>query len=291
MYLGNMSRYKIEIQNINPVIKNYSMLLKSLGIRPNLKLGQVFLINERIVDEQINFADITKKDTVLEIGPGLGVLTTKLSKLAQKVIAIEYDKKLFSYLKDILAENVELIYGDALKVDFPKFNKFVSNIPYQISSPLIFKLIEHKFEHAIIMLQMEFVQRLIASTNTKDYSRLTVMSSYYFDINLLKKVSKNNFLPIPEVGSAIVKLIPKRDRKIANNEQFFFNFVKIVFSERRKMMKNSLINQFPKLFGRRPDLKAKDVINQLPFKNHRPEQLSLEQLIDLSDELHAALID
>ena len=155
--------------------KKYSRIMKSCGIKPNMKLGQNFLIDEKIAEDQINHANITKNDTVLEIGPGLGVLTSKLAKLAKSVIAIEYDKRLYSYLKTMVPENVELINGDALALNFPSFNKFVSNIPYQISSPLLFKLIDYHFDIAIIMLQAEFAQRLCAKPNTKAYSRLTVI--------------------------------------------------------------------------------------------------------------------
>jgi 16S rRNA (adenine1518-N6/adenine1519-N6)-dimethyltransferase len=271
----------------------YSKILKDLGIKPNRNLGQNFLINDDLAQDQINFANLNKTDTVLEIGSGLGILTEKLAARAGKVIAIEYDKKLSSYLENEMPDNVELIYDDALKIQFPKFNKLVSNIPYQISSPLIFKLIDYDFELAILMFQSEFANRLNAKINTKDYSRLTVMAVYHFDIELLCNVPKENFLPIPRVDSAIIELIPNTDKKRAVNEQFFIELVKILFSERRKMIKNSITGQISRLnkFGDLKDHQDKfeDLISRLPNSKSRPEQLEPEELVELADEIYGIL--
>ena len=130
---------------------------------------QVFLIDKAIISRQIRFAKLTKTDTVLEIGPGLGFLTLALAKKAGKVIAIEFDEKLVSHLEPLVPSNVVLIHKDALKIELPKFNKLVANIPYQISSPLIFKLTKYDFDCAILMLQAEFGQRLVAEIGTKQW--------------------------------------------------------------------------------------------------------------------------
>ena len=123
-----------------------------------------------MADRHVEYAEVSCNDTILEVGPGLGILTTRLAEQAKKVIAIEADAKLAAYLRDVLPDNVELIEGDALKVPFPPFDKFVSNIPYSISSPLIFKLLEHDFQRAAVMLQKEFADRMVARPNTDDYS-------------------------------------------------------------------------------------------------------------------------
>jgi 16S rRNA (adenine1518-N6/adenine1519-N6)-dimethyltransferase len=269
------------------VINRYSNILKSLDIRPNLKLGQIFLINEKIVDAQIHSANITPTDVVLEIGPGLGILTGKLAELSKKVIAIEFDKRLCSYLRSVLPENVELIHGDAITQDFPRFNKLVSNIPYQISSPLIFKLISYSFDSAILMLQKEFADRLVASPNTKHYSRLTVMSSYHYDAELLFGVSSENFLPKPRIDSAVIKLNPKTMKNTAHDEELFSKLVKIVFNERRKMMRNSISNNYNIFKIQKAELKK--IILNLPFMDKRPEQITLDQFIQLSNETTDAL--
>ena len=267
--------------------RKYLKILKTLDIKPNLKLGQIFLINERIVEEQICHANLSKQDRVLEIGPGLGILTTKLAARVNKVYAIEYDNRLYSYLKKIVPGNVELILGDAVSMEFPKFNKLVSNIPYQISSPLIFKLINYPLDLAVLMLQAEFANRLIASKNTKDYSRLTVMSSYYFDVEQLFEVPKTNFVPVPKINSAVVKILPKKGRKIATDEKLFARLVRIVFSERRKMMKNSILNNAYRFNISKTQLK--EILANLPFTDCRPEQLALEQFIELADKFHTTI--
>ena len=273
-------------------VKDFKAIMSQLGLKPNRKLGQVFLIDEKVINDQIEFAQLTKKDTVLEIGPGLGLLTTILAQHARKVIAVEFDKKLCSYLADILPDNVIVICADALSIDFPKFNKIVSNVPYQISSPLIFKLIDHRFDLGIFLFQEEFANRLNAVQNTKNYSRLTVMSSYYYDIDLLQYVPSTSFLPVPKINSAIIKIVPKKNKETANNEELFTNLVKVVFNERRKMIKNSLSNQFAKICPPKLDLtksEISDIIVQLPNRTARPEQLSLSQLIQMSNTLHQAL--
>jgi len=265
----------------------YQKLMKSIGFKPKSKLGQVFLIDNDIITEQLDWAKITKHDTILEIGPGLGALTLQLAEVAKKVVAIEYDKKLYAYLQTIIPDNVELHQANVLDIEFPKFNKIVSNIPYQISSPLIFKLIDYHFELAILMFQSEFADRLSAYPNTKDYSRLTVMVSYYFDIKYLRTVLASSYTPIPKVGSAIIELVPKKHKLFANNEPFFFEFVKIIFGSRRKMIRNSLLSLIGKYKLNKPEFK--DILSGLPNTTHRPEQLNLEQLIELSDDLYLRL--
>jgi 16S rRNA (adenine1518-N6/adenine1519-N6)-dimethyltransferase len=274
-------------RGLQNMVNKYNNILKSMGLEPNKRLGQSFLIDEHVVDDQIAFANLTKADIVLEIGPGLGILTNKLAEHVRKVIGIEYDKKLYSYLKTEVPGNVEIIHGDALALDFPKFNKVVSNIPYQISSPLIFKLIDYQFTLAILMLQSEFARRLGAQPNTKEYSRLTIMTSYYYDVELLSNVSKTSFYPEPKIDSQLIKLSPKKARKTARDEHLFSNLIKIVFGERRKMMKNSILDHHFKFNIPKDDLK--EIISGLPNMTSRPEELTLNQLIELADELYIAL--
>ena len=161
-------------------------VLTELGIRPTKNLGQNFLTDPSIIQSQVEFANLTNRDTVLEIGAGLGNLTLELSAHARKVITIEKDKKLGGYLKTIVPDNVELIIGDALDLDFPRFDKIVANLPYKISSPLSFKLMDYEFESAILMYQREFADRIVASPGSKKYGRLTVNLYYRFESRLLR---------------------------------------------------------------------------------------------------------
>jgi 16S rRNA (adenine1518-N6/adenine1519-N6)-dimethyltransferase len=282
-----MGAPKPNSENLKKDSIKYKKIMKSIGFKPKSKLGQVFLIDADIITEQLGWAKITKSDTILEIGPGLGALTLKLAEVAKNVVAIEYDKKLYSYLQSIIPNNVELHRADVLDIDLPKFNKIVSNIPYQISSPLIFKLIDYQFELAILMFQSEFANRLSAYPNTKDYSRLTVMASYYFEIKYLRTVPASSYTPTPKVGSAIIELVPKKHKLLAKFEEFFFEFVKIIFGSRRKMIRNSLMTLIGKYKLSKTELK--DIISGLPNTTCRPEQLNLKQLIELSDDLYLRL--
>jgi len=160
--------------------------LARLGASPTKSKGQNFLVDGRVADRQIEYAQLSSSDTALEVGPGLGVLTSRLAARAGKVIAIETDSKLAAYLRDELPENVELIEGDALEVPFPPFTKFVSNLPYSISSPIIFKLLEHGFQRGVVMLQKEFAERMVAAPDTDDYSRLTVNVFYRAECRILE---------------------------------------------------------------------------------------------------------
>ncbi|HUV82084.1 MAG TPA: 16S rRNA (adenine(1518)-N(6)/adenine(1519)-N(6))-dimethyltransferase RsmA [archaeon] len=244
------------------------------------KYGQHFLTDKLVLHRIIAYADLNKKDTVLEIGGGPGNLTQKLSKAAGRVITIELDRKLADNLKELTKDtNVTVVHGDALKVQFPSFNKVVSNLPYQISSEITFRLLEHQFDFAILMYQLEFADRMIAVAGTSDYSRLTVMAQYHSDIELLEKVPPSAFKPQPKVQSAILKLTPKEPPYRVNDLQFFNRLLKALFSQRRKMLRNSLkaaasMLGFPSenLLKLNPDL-----------LNQRPETLSPEELAELAN--------
>ena len=188
-------------------------ILNKNNIRLNKNLGQNYLIDRNKRDQIVNFANLTKNDVVLEIGPGIGTLTTELADKAKKVIAIEQDSNISSILEKRLADegidNVEVINEDAIICDFPYFNKIVSNLPYQISSPITFKFLNYDFDLAILMYQKEFADRMNSKVGTKQYSRLSAMLYYKADIEFLTKVSPESFIPSPKVDSAVIKITPK----------------------------------------------------------------------------------
>ena len=148
--------------------------LNQLNIKPSQQKGQNFLINSDVIKFQLAQANISSNDIVLEIGGGLGNLTRCIVNNVKKTYVIEADKKLAQFLQDTYSStsNIEVIIGDAVKVDFPSFTKCISNLPYQISSPITFKLLRHPFEMAILMYQKEFAQRFFAVPGSSDYSRL-----------------------------------------------------------------------------------------------------------------------
>ncbi len=241
------------------------------------KLGQNFLINHHVAKREVAYAKITKDDVVLEVGPGKGILTTKLAEKAKKVIAIEIDKQLIEHLYEIIPQNVELINSDALKVDFatlPTFNKIVSNLPFQISSPITFKFLEYKFDVAVLIYQKEFADRMVARPKSKDYSRLSVSTYYRAECKRLETVPKALFHPQPKVDSCMIRLTPRTSPPFSvTSESFFFDLTNKLFNHRRKKIKTILY----KIYGQLD----KDV----PYLDKRVEELNPEQIGELSNIL------
>lgn len=242
------------------------------------KLGQNFLIDKNIAQKEIDYANITKDDIVLEIGPGNGILTKLLAEKAKKVIAIEIDEKLVDNLKNFIPDNVDLIHEDALKVDFgslPKFNKIVSNLPFQISSPITFKFLEHNFDLAVLIYQKEFADRMVATVGSKDYSRLSVGVFYKTKCEIIDIVPKTFFKPQPKVDSGIVRLIPRKKPPFeVADEEFFLDLVKKLFNHRRKKIKTVLKKHYA------PN------IDDLPYLECRVENLSPQEIANLSNILY-----
>ncbi len=230
-------------------------------------------------------ADLGPEDIVLEIGAGVGNLTERLARKAKKVIAIELDPTLVRVLHDRFdkVENIEIISGDALKVDFPEFDKVVSNLPYSISSEITFKLLHHKFKLGILMYQYEFAARMVSLPNCKDYSRLTVDTCYFADASILMKVPKGAFQPAPEVDSAVIKLVPRPAPFKVKDQAFFMDFVGAVFSQRRKKLRNAIFNTNYLL--KIPDIK--EVIARLPedLMSKRAENLTPEELAKVANQI------
>lgn len=228
-----------------------------------MRLGQHFLIDERVAERQVKYANLNSDDIVLEIGAGSGILTKKIARFAN-VIAIEIDEKFIENLKKI--PNVTVINSDVMGIDFNEleFNKVISNLPYQISSPITFKLLEKKFELGILMYQKEFAERLVAKAGNKNYSRLSVMAYYKADWKILEEVPPHAFRPVPKIASCIVSVKPI-GRRFDVDEKAFALVVGSLFKHRRKKIKNAL-----KLEG------LVDV--EMPFGDMRVERLKPEEI-------------
>ena len=226
--------------------KTTKSILDKNGIRLNKNLGQNYLIDQNKRDQIINFGNITKDDVVLEIGSGIGTLTIELAKRAKEVIAIEQDsnicKILSRRLKEEKIDNVELINEDALKIEFPKFNKIVSNLPYQISSPITFKFLDYDFDLAVLMYQKEFALRMNGEVGSKNYSRLAVMLYFKCNVEKLTDVSCESFIPKPKVDSTVIKLTPKESTLTNEDFECYSNFTKALFQHRNKKIRNALID-------------------------------------------------
>ena len=216
--------------------------IKEGGFRTKKKLGQNFMVNEKILDEEVESAKIEKKD-VIEIGPGFGFLTKKLAEKAKKVIAIEKDKSLKPYLEKYLEgfDNVEIIWEDVLGIELPKY-KVVSNIPYQISSPLTFKLLENG-NASVLCYQKEFAERLLAKPGSRKYSRLSATVGFLADVRKLIKVPSSSFWPQPKVDSMIIESTPKE--KPANWKEIKALIDKIFLYPNKKISKVGKITGIP----------------------------------------------
>jgi 16S rRNA (adenine1518-N6/adenine1519-N6)-dimethyltransferase len=243
------------------------------------KKDQHFLIDEQVLGRIIEYGQLNSSDTVLEIGAGYGNLTEKLAQKAGKVIAIEVDPELASSLNRF--ENVELIMGDALEQDFPHFNKVISNLPYSISSPVTFKLLEYEFDLGILMYQHEFAKRMIAMPGGKDYGRLSIAVQFRANVEILEIVPRLAFSTPPKVDSAIVRFVPRLPPYEVKDVDFFMKFIKAAFSQRRKKLRNAILNNAAYL-----GIKDK-ALEKLPHDiiDRRAETVSPEELAKLSDLL------
>lgn len=267
--------------------KETKRILQENDIKLNKNLGQNYLIDDFKRKKIINYGNLTKEDTVLEIGPGIGTLTIELAKKAGKVIAIEQDTTIFNILKRRLEKeninNVELINGDAVKVDFPKFNKIVSNLPYQISSPISFKFLNYDFDLAILMYQKEFADRMNGKVGTKQYSRLSAMLYFKADVKFLTKVSPESFIPSPKVDSAVVELKPKENKINEDDYKVYSKVVKALFQHRNKKARNALIDS-RHIIGFKDKKELKSILNNTEDENPKIKELLLERTINLSPE-------
>ena len=273
-------------ENIS-LAKETKKILQDNGIRLNKNLGQNYLIDDFKRKKIIKYADLTKNDTVLEIGPGIGTLTIKLAEEAKKVIAIEQDTAIFNILRERLEnegiDNVELINGDAVKVDFPPFNKIVSNLPYQISSPITFKFLNQDFDLAILMYQKEFADRMNGKVGTKEYSRLSAMLYFKAEVDFLTNVSRESFIPSPKVDSAVVKLTPKKDGTSEEDFKIYSKVVKALFQHRNKKARNALIDSRNQI-GFKDKKELKSLLIDLEDNNEELKELLLKRTITLSPE-------
>ena len=247
-------------------------------------LGQNFLYDPSVLTRIIDAAELSRSDTVVEIGPGPGRLTRLLADTVDKVIAIELDQDLYERLRaDLIGyRNVELVHGDALKFRYESVGTFkvVANIPYYITTPIIFRLLEARenLESMTLTIQKEVAERIAASPGGKDYGVLTIMVRYYALSEMKFIIPKESFRPEPKVDSAVLHMrILKRPAVDVKDEEMFFRVVRTAFSQRRKTLSNSL---------RGLGENIKEVLASAGIDPaRRPETLSLEEFAGLADSL------
>ena len=247
-------------------------------LKPKRKFGQNFLTDDNIAKDIVSFLSDSKTKTIIEIGPGKGILTKYLLKISHKEIKfVEIDEECVSYLKNKYP-NIEkhLINDDFLNINLNSFKQplsIIGNFPYNISSQILFKIYENKniVNEMIGMFQLEVAERICSNYGTKKYGILSVLIQAFYEVKMMKKIKPQSFLPIPKVDSAVIKIIKKTDT-INCDEILFKKIVKQSFGQRRKTLRNSL-----KIFNI-PDIKKEDTI----FAK-RPEQLSVSDFIYLTN--------
>lgn len=279
--------------------ENIKKLMKKYNIRFSKSLGQNFLTDEFLIYEIINRANLKKEDNIIEIGPGIGVLTKELAQNCKKIVAVEIDDKLIPLLNDTLSdfENVKIVNDDILKVDLKKlinneFNekpKVVANLPYYITTPIIMRFLEEDINvsEIVVMVQKEVAERMTAKPGNKTYGSLSVAVQYYTDPTIILDVPRDNFIPKPNVDSAVIRLNVKDKPKVdLLDDKFFFKIVKGAFALRRKTLPNSLSKSKINL---NKDL-IKEVLKDLGIDLRiRGEKLDINQLAKLSNELYKRL--
>ena len=277
-------------------------IIKKYGFSFQKKYGQNFLIDANILKKIVSSAGITKRDCVIEIGPGIGALTQHLAENARQVIAVEIDKKLIPILEETLSDydNVIVLNEDILKVDMEELAKekndgqalkVAANLPYYITTPIIMGLFEGRapISDMTVMVQKEVAQRMQAGPGSKDYGMLSLAVQYYAVTEIVMNVPPSCFMPRPGVGSSVIRLSRRGERPVeAADERFLFSVIRAAFNQRRKTLANAVANASPltddkgrEVFLTREDVQ--DALDQMGLdRTIRGEALTLEQFAEFS---------
>ncbi|MDR0851560.1 MAG: 16S rRNA (adenine(1518)-N(6)/adenine(1519)-N(6))-dimethyltransferase RsmA [Clostridiales Family XIII bacterium] len=261
-------------------------LQRKHGFQLQKNYGQNLLTDANIIEKIVDAGEISATDTVLEIGPGFGALTTALSRRAGKVIAVEIDRKLIPILEEVLdgAENTEIVTGDFMKYDMrrlPDGFKLMGNLPYYITTPIIGKILEQPAtpERMVFMVQKEVAERLCAPPGSKTYGAISVFVQYHCAVSAVMTVSKEVFMPKPNVDSAVIVLKPYPEKPVSpKDEKLFFSIVKAGFGQRRKMIRNAIASAVPS----KGDLDTAFAVTGID-PDTRAERLSVAEFVALAD--------
>lgn len=251
-------------------------------MRPRKRLGQRFLVDPRVASRHVEYAQVGPSDVVLEIGPGLGILTREIMTRTRRVIAIERDPRLAEHLRKMMTE-VDVIEGDALDIEWPAFDVMASNLPFQISSPLTFRLLDKPFDRAVLMYQWEFARRLVAKPGHPDYSRLSVGVYRRASCEILERVPRNAFHPQPRVDAALVRLQPRPCPFPLPDPRTFDAVVDALFEHRRKTVENGLRLAWEEFAPSRDAFEGR--LLHVPFLPQRVEELSPEEIGRIAEAL------
>ena len=272
-------------------------ILNKYGFTFSKALGQNFIINPYVCPKMAELGNAVPGFGVLEIGPGIGVLTKELALRADRVVAVELDNRLLPVLDETLSEfdNVRIVHGDALKIDlhelieteFPGMPVAVcANLPYYITSPVIMHLLESRLpiQSITVMVQKEAAARICATPGSRDVGAVSLAVRYFSNPKILFGVSRGSFMPAPDLDSAVIRLdVLETPSVTVDDEAAFFKVIRGAFSQRRKTLLNSLSASYPL---EKPQLTALLAQLDIPL-NSRPEQLSLQQFADIANGLSA----
>lgn len=271
---------------------NTKEIVEKYKFRFSKSLGQNFLVDDTVLMDIIQGAEVSKEDFIIEIGPGVGTLTRELLTRSKGVCSIELDSDLIPILNEELKEydNFRLINMDALKVDFNEIIgeepsvKLVANLPYYVTTPIIAKLLneDYNFKSLTIMIQKEVAERINASPNCKEYGALSLLVQYYCDTKIIRTVAPSSFMPRPKVDSIVIRLdkLPKPKVEVYD-KKLFFAVVRDAFNMRRKTLSNAL-----KPLKVDKDMLAKAFENSGIDPRRRGETLSLEEFAKLANEIY-----
>jgi 16S rRNA (adenine1518-N6/adenine1519-N6)-dimethyltransferase len=264
-------------------------LLARAGIRPDTRRDQHFLVDDRVLDRLPGYLPDDTTEHLLEIGAGTGGLTDRLLGIADRVTAVERDPELADFLREEFAaqrtdDRLCVVEGDALAVELPDFSASVSNLPYGAASEFLFRLLSRR-RPLVLTVQAEFAERLVADPGTSDYGRLSVTAGHYAEAEVVETVPPEAFSPRPAVDSAVVRTTPRDPVYDAPDDEFFFRFVRAVFTQRRKTMRNAVRNTAHISGLSDPDAVV-EAADERPM-SRRPDDLSPAEFAELASLAHA----
>ncbi|MCD4711852.1 MAG: 16S rRNA (adenine(1518)-N(6)/adenine(1519)-N(6))-dimethyltransferase RsmA [Clostridiales bacterium] len=276
--------------------KTIKYIMEKYNFQFSKRFGQNFIIDENVLERIVDGAGITKEDYILEIGPGIGVMTNALCEASGKVVAVEIDRSLIPVLDETVGhhDNLTIICDDILKVDLKelfethfmeKSPKLVANLPYYVTTPIIMKFLEERVPvtDLVIMIQKEVADRIMASPSTKDYGALSVAVQYFTEPSIVTRVSRGSFMPSPNVDSTVIRLNVRKAPPVELlDEKTFFATVKDGFGKRRKTLLNALSGGF---LGLEKDEARRALADAEIEERTRGEALGMEEFARLSNAI------
>ncbi|MGQ9479220.1 MAG: 16S rRNA (adenine(1518)-N(6)/adenine(1519)-N(6))-dimethyltransferase RsmA [Thermoproteota archaeon] len=264
---------------VNPLLQETVRLLKKYGVKPKKRLSQSFVVDERLIKMTVETLNPKLEDVVVEIGAGLGTLTLRLAELGSKVIAVEIDPVLLRVLRDRLSpfSNVKIVQGDFTEISI-EGNVFTGNIPYHVSTPIVFKILNQEYNRAVITVQKEVAERIVSTPGSENYGRLTVSVGLRADVKIVGVFPSSSFYPRPRVSHALILMRPLESRE---DLSFLEPILRIMFNQRRRLARTVLKRGLAKIYGEK-GMEIYNAIFRLVPEDKRVFELSVEDFLRLS---------